>query len=240
LPQDEQLSGQINDSVVGMLKWPLLVMLVSMLFFMAYQAEHYAEAYAAQHRVYMKLASWNKSSVAAPTVKQWQVQEKRMKNAIALMPGNAAFLNTLGRLYEFRAFRMEAVHDQLSNGLNALSLFRQATHASPAWVYPWINLALTKARLNQMDAEFGEATLNVIQLGPWEADTMALSVELGMRAYGSVDPAQWNMVVQYIHRVVDIKGEYLRNSYATSGRIDVICNQLYRLIGGSSYEKVCY
>jgi len=230
--------AQHNDSVsVGrdvsmVMKWPLVFILTGILFFMAYQAWHYAGAYAVQHRVYMKLESWNNASAGTPTARQWQVQELRMKSAIQLMPSNAAFLNTLGRLYAFRAFQMGVDNNKKADGMNALMLFRQATRASPAWVYPWLNLALTKARLNQVDSEFGEATLKAIQLGPWEGDIMPLLVELGMRAHGSLSSTQWNMVVQYINRVVEIKGFTLRRSYAASGRSDIICNQLYRLIGG--------
>lgn len=191
------------------LKLPLSLLFVALLSFLAYQSWTYGEAYAIQHRVQLQLDGWRTASMK-PDRAQWLEQKKKIDLAIAYMPDNASFHNTLALLYEYRAFRMERKGvRRLLQIIKAKTQFKLAIKASPAWVYGWLNLARIKAQTRQYDDEYVQAYERAIALGPWERDTMPVLVELGLSAHASLNKAQQLRVDVYIDRVAKAEGRYI-------------------------------
>jgi len=215
------------------------LMLCSVLAVLGLQAWHSADGYAIQHRAHMKIEAWY-AGPGLPTDAQWKLQLQQMQRATGLMPADPSFHLTMGRLYEFRAFRMEQGSiGRTLNALKAMRQFRMASVASPAWVYPWMDLALTKARIGQLDTEFMQAYLRAVQLGPWETNTMSVLVELGLHAYASMTAAQQQQTAGYIDRVARGEGGFISGMLKSRGSRDDVCGKLIQLERRMAFEKIC-
>jgi len=187
----------------------------------------------------MKIDSWYASKVL-PTIKQWREQEQSLKDAVALMPANASMFNSMGRLYEFRAFRMESsTIGRDLYALKAIMQFRLARDASPAWVYPWMNMALIKARIGQIDVEYKHAYMSAIQSGPWERNVMPVLIELGLHAYALMGEQKQLQTLNYIDKVIAGEGGAIRSMLSSRGTIDAVCEQLLKLQRSESFNKIC-
>jgi len=221
-------------------KWFSALAVCAVLGLFILQAWHSGSAYAVEHRVHMKLASWYVAS-AEPGRAQWRVQQMHMKQAIALMPGNALFNITLGRLYEFRAFHIERKGSVERNldALKAMNRYRQASRESPTWVYPWLDMAEIKSRIGQLDDEFMVAYLHAIKLGPWEKNVMPTLVDLGLYAYTSMSEAQQGQVDAYIDRVVAGESRQIAQTLKSWENFGYDCQRLQQFKRRFAFGKLC-
>ena len=237
-------SGATSESADGrVISIPARVLLAAtasiLLVVLILQAGSYANAYSAQYRVHTNIDSWYKSTLL-PTAEQWTEAETTIKSAIELMPDNASLINTLGRLYEFRAFQME--RSSISRELHALKAiiqFRKAATVSPAWVYPWLNLVQTKARAGQLDPEFTRAYFQATLLGPWERNAMPPLIELGLHAYGVMTIGQQKKVDSYIDKVANGEADYIAGALQSRGSKAAVCEQLKKANRRIAFEKLC-
>jgi len=210
-----------------------------LLSFLAYQSWIYGEAYAIQHRVQLQLDGWYAGSVV-PSRAQWSTQKKAIEQAIVYMPDNASFHNTLALLYEFRAFRMERKGlRRVLQIIKAKMQFRIAIKASPAWVYPWMNMARIKSQVGQYDDEYVKAYERAIALGPWERDTMPVLIALGLHAYSSLNKSQQQRVDDYIDRVAKGEGRYIDSLLERKKTKDRVCRSLQALNRTFAFDAIC-
>jgi len=227
----------LPDRFSSWLKLPFSLLFVALLSFLAYQSWSYGEAYAIQHRVQLQLDDWY-AGVIKPDRAQWLEQKKNIDRAIAYMPNNASFHNTLALLHEFRAFRMEGKGlRRLLQIIKAKMQFRIAIKASPAWVYPWMNLARIKSQIGQYDDEYVQAYERAIALGPWERDTMPVLIALGLNAYSSLNKAQQLRVDNYTDRVAKGEGRYIGG--LLKDRKTSVCNTLQSLHRTFAFDAIC-
>jgi len=230
---------RLPDRLFCWLKIPLSLVFVALLSFLGYQSWTYGEAYAIQHRVQLQLDVWY-ADVIKPDRALWLDQKKNMDRAIAYMPNNAAFHNMQALLYEFRAFRMErkGIRRDLQV-IKAKMQFRLAIKASPAWVYPWMNIANMNSRVGQYDGEYVQAYERAITLGPWEKNTMPGLIELGLKAYVSLSHAEQKRVDNYIDRIAAGEGSWVGSLLKSRGTKDRVCRSLQTLHRLTAFEAIC-
>ncbi|PIW51329.1 MAG: hypothetical protein COW18_01850 [Zetaproteobacteria bacterium CG12_big_fil_rev_8_21_14_0_65_54_13] len=155
----------------------LFCVLLALLIQLAWRS---AQAFELHHRAYVSLQGWL-SGHQTPTPDRWQRNKIHLLTAINYQPANATFINTLGRLYLYRGLSLEkAPQTQVLNILKAKRAFKRAILLRPAWVYPWLNLAVADAALKLVDAEFIHAYWMAFRLGRWEENTMPQLIELGI------------------------------------------------------------
>ncbi|MDQ6970766.1 MAG: hypothetical protein Q9M16_09675 [Mariprofundus sp.] len=227
------------DRLFCYLKIPLSLVSAALLSFLAYQSWSYGEAYAIQHRVQLQLNVWYADAIK-PDRALWLEQKKDIDRAIAYMPDNAAFHNMLALLYEFRAFQMErkGIHRDLQL-IKARMQFRLAIKASPAWVYPWMNLANINSRIGQYDGEYVQAYERAIALGPWEKNTMPGLIELGLKAYVHLSKPEQQRVDNYIDRIAAGEGRWIGSLLKSRGTKPQVCQSLSTLQRKAAFEQIC-
>ena len=206
------------------------------------QVKGYGDAYAWQHQVQLQLKQWQQSEGASvPPLQQWQQQQQAMQQALDAMPRNAAFINTMGLLYEFRALNMELSLDGRTRYAGqATALFRQVTVDSPAWLYGWLNLARIKLRTGQVDDEFSQAYLRAAQLGPWERDSMATLFEMGLATHQLLSAQQERQVQAYLVRVASARGVWFARPLVVPARSwPQLCDQLDMQPHTAVFEQIC-
>ena len=90
--------------------------------------------------------------------------------------------------------------EKMVSGEKVLGSYRALIESRPSWPYHWLNLALTKAQLQQFDQEFAHAYLRVQKLAPWAKDIQVELVLLGLQAWYKLDEVMQQQVLDVIDR----------------------------------------
>jgi len=112
-----------------------------------------------------------------PNANLWLTTEDALHLASELDSKNAEYMNDLGRFHEY-ASRLKDVAplSPTQHISTAIRYFRTSTQLAPTWGVAWVNLALAKHSLGQIDDEMKEALTYGIQWGsnvPYQQLTMA-------------------------------------------------------------------
>ena len=114
---------------------------------------------------------------------EWQAVYDSLSRADELMPGNPRYLDSLGRLEQFKlglpADTLDI--DQIdAHARAAKHNYRGAIAARPTWPYYWGSLALQEYRRgNYHTDEYSTALANAARFGPWKNETQQLVADLG-------------------------------------------------------------
>ncbi|MDQ6997377.1 MAG: hypothetical protein Q9M17_01555, partial [Mariprofundus sp.] len=111
--------------------------------------------------------------------------------------------------------------------------------ASPAWVYPWMNIAVLRARLGLMDGQLFHAYHQAVKTGPWERNTMAPLVSLGATVHRFATPEQKHFIEQYINRVATANGPLIASYLRQRGSRPFICRGLKQMQLTQAYKHIC-
>ena len=99
-------------------------------------------------------------------------------------PSNPHFVEQVARLRELQALRLEPRDPAMREGLRqSLAQYREAAAMRPGSPYVWANIAMLKARLNDMDFEFYGALERAGRLGPWEPQVQIAMVDVGLASW---------------------------------------------------------
>jgi len=234
------MMDRYNYGGTGLVAWCMATVAVALLIWLIVVSWQSGMAYALEYRANRSLDQWYASGTV-PTAERWQTQESAMKRALLYLPANASMLNTLGRLYAFRLFVM---NEQASNArtlysTKVLDFFQQAADRSPAWVYPWLNIARTRAKLGHLDSQFFVAYEQAVQRGPWEGSTMPDLVALGVIAYHSGTTMQKHDIEAYLNRVAMGDGPLIGTVLQKRGNRSFICRGLKQIVRTHAYQRIC-
>ncbi len=188
----------------------VVVVLVGMiLLYLTRIAWQSARAFELNHRTHAAIEQWLQHR-QQPTLKAWAIYKDRMLIAIAYQPGNATFINTLGRLYLYKGLSMQK-HPVLRtlNVLKAKKLFLEASSLRPAWVYPWLNLAMANAAIEQWGSQFIHAYQMAMHQGRWEENTMPALIALGLRSYEHLDSEMQHRFTLFLSTAVQQREQHL-------------------------------
>lgn len=107
-----------------------------------------------------------------------------MTKAHDLDPSNPNLLEDLGRFHAFRVERGNP-YDQEVRAVRqqALERFRQVLQLRPTSGHAWVNVALMKFRLGEVDQEYSAALEQALRRGPWEPQLQLLAIELGVATW---------------------------------------------------------
>jgi len=146
------------------------------------------------------LGDWAKTGI--PKERAWSVALAASYKANELYPvENGEYLDQLGRVYEWRFADQPfgAATAQESNN-SALRSYQRAVNARPYWPYTWSQLAYTKMRLWQFDAEFDQALRQAFATGSWRYATLAQLSEIGLLVWQELTPPQQELMQEIFRR----------------------------------------
>lgn len=176
----------------------LIILLSVLILFIAKLA--IADAYA--HQSYRTLKAWQLSPFEMST-KEWDGIRNNIERAHELDPGNPELLMALGLAHEGR-FAHYAVQlpEAEQDRKKALVYYRQSVKLRPSWPYGWIDLALVKYRLGELDREFYDALAISTELGPWEPGVQKVIIEIGLHGWNEINDDAHTLVLDTIKKAV--------------------------------------
>lgn len=125
-----------------------------------------------------------RSAKATPNDGQLNVIQAELQRALELDPANPNLLEDLG---SFHAARVQKAGPADSKArrirLQGLSLIRQAVQLRPSSGQAWVNLALMKLRLGEIDSEFSLSLRQALYRTPWQPQVQLLGIELGLASW---------------------------------------------------------
>lgn len=215
----------------------MAVLVCALAIYLSQLAWHSAQAFDLHHRVHVSTEQWLNGK-DKPTLKGWERSEAKMLIAIEFQPLNAAFVNSLGRLYLYRGLSLEK-HPvaRALNILKAKSRFESAIKLRPAWVYPWVNMAVANAAIGQWEEQFLHAYQMAMKLGRWEENTMPILIELGLKSYEHFSPKMQNSYQQFLSTAMHNRSQHLTWLVQDKGLYQKACH----LVGkeGSDENDFC-
>ena len=166
-----------------------------------------AEVVAQEPRYQMERWRTGKS---APGVPMLDAMQAELGKASELDPNNPNLLEDIGRFHAVRVERGQAYDPEVrAMRQQALARFRQALERRPTSGHAYVNVALMKYRLGEIDLEFSESLLQAMRRSPWEPRVQLTGIELGLASWQALaDPtretlkqaihaqAQWQLVNQ--------------------------------------------
>lgn len=162
--------------------FPAMIMLAVLPFVIYWAAQRgLAEVVAQEPRYAVNL--W-RSGKLQPDAAKFDAMLAEMTKARDLDPSNPNLLEDLGRFHAVRVERgkpydpeVRAVRQQ------ALQRFRQVLELRPTSGHAWINVALMKFRLGELDQEYSAALEQALRRSPWEPHLQLLAIELGVASW---------------------------------------------------------
>ena len=157
-------------------------------------------AYVNQYRLNATLNRWYEDKTPPP-VDKWLVMEKLALASLEKNESNADIVNATGRLYDYRATNMVSDRKQQRVYLQkALGYYKQVIRLRPAWPYGWMNIAISKGRLSEIDEEYKQALLQLLRLGPWEENTLPVIIQLSLPTWPYLDSDTRQPLLDYFIR----------------------------------------
>ena len=153
------------------------------------------------HTAALEIEAWSRPTFQRDADALPQVIE-RLERALAIAPHNAWALEFIGPM---RFETMRRATDPLAAVAAAReshASFRRALQQRPTASQTWVNLALAKQSLGEIDAEFFTALEQSARHGPWEPPVLLLGLQLGLGAWDRASPAQREGILQMRDRAV--------------------------------------
>ena len=125
-------------------------------------------------------------------LKDWDRLRIELEKALQLDPDNPDTNHFMALALEggYVDYPPRAASAQASRRI-ALDYYRKAGRLRPAWPYTWVDLALVKYRLGEMDTEFYKAWHRSVELGPWEPGVQKVAAGIGLHG--------WNVLTKEDH-----------------------------------------
>jgi hypothetical protein len=219
-----------TNSAAPILPKILIVSLLLVALALGYFGLNLFRAGLASYQANAFLDDWAKTGI--PKERAWSVALAASSKASALYPvENGEYLDQLGRVYEWR-FADQPFGAPIAQESNtaALQSYQRAVSARPFWPYTWSQLAYTKMRLWQFDAEFDKALRQAFATGSWRYATLAQLSEIGLLVWQELTPGQQELMreifsrADQVNRVPTLKR--LAALVAQHDRADVFCSAL--------------
>jgi hypothetical protein len=122
---------------------------------------------------------------------------------------------------------------------DASERLRQALRQRPTSPFLWVNLALTKLYLNEIDGELLAALRHAEELGPWEQTIQQITLFVGLAVWQELDPELRQAIARTLQRGASRIPQKMFEIVKSYGRLDLVCAiEKYRPAGGLDCEKV--
>jgi tetratricopeptide (TPR) repeat protein len=135
--------------------------------------------------------------------KDWVRLQTNLEKALALDPNNPD-------TNHFMAIALEGKYANLPPKTvdaeparrAALNYYRKAIQLRPVWPHTWIDLALVKYRLGELDQDFYDAWHRGVELGPWEPGVQRVAAEIGLHGWNGFTKEDRMFTLEVIKRGV--------------------------------------
>lgn len=147
------------------------------------------------------LDDWQAAGVQ-PGEQAWQIAHNAAEKALLWYPGeSAAAYNTLGRVWEWQQYTLPtAAPEARPSRMAALEAYRNATQLRPTWPYTWVDLALVKLRLGEVDEELVNALEQGLQTGPWRSKSLARIAQVGLLSWWQLPQRGREITLEAVRR----------------------------------------
>ncbi len=231
----EGVMGSQSDFGTNKRRLIALLLLVALVF-LSVKSVLSGLIYLNQYYVNFTLDHWYESK-ELPTLNEWKELELFALSSMDGNEHNATMLNAVGRVYDFRSVRMEKKWDEIKlYGEKSVAYYRQVTQQRPAWPYGWMNIALSKARLGELDAEFKRSLLQLLKTGPWEEATLPSIIQLSLLSWRHLDTHSRQLILEYFITAEGNRGGEVFKAVKSSGRLALYCALVTR---GVAATGVC-
>lgn len=114
----------------------------------------------------------------------WDEIQANLSKALQHDPDNPDIHEYLALALEGALGAQSATDEEvISSRKAAYSHYKKSIAVRPTWPYAWVNLALVKYRLGEIDDEFFNAYKKAEQLGPWEPGVQKIIIEIGLHGW---------------------------------------------------------
>jgi cytochrome c-type biogenesis protein CcmH/NrfG len=143
---------------------------------------------------------------ATPQAGEVSVAVASLRAALDYEPRNPNLHWYLGRIDYWRV-RSGSLTDAESRAVRqvALESFRQAALLRPTSGHSWVNLALTRYVLGQVDAEFVLALEQTLRWAPWQPQIQLIGIQLGVATWQLMPLSTQMLLIEAIRRQAEWK-----------------------------------
>lgn len=175
-----------------------LAMLLVGLLAVVYTAGQRGLAYVLAQEPRYEIERWRSGKFAAGNAKFDAIQAD-LHQALGMDPGNPDLVEDLARLHAARVERGQSYDTPVREmRQQALAGFRQAVQLRPTSGHGWVNVALTKFRLGEVDQEFSGALQQALRRSPWEPKVQMIAIELGLASWQALSDSTRAAIQQAI------------------------------------------
>jgi hypothetical protein len=137
---------------------------------------------------------------SAPDSVRLNALQAELHKAWNLDPGNPNLLDDLGRFHAARVAR-DQPYDMLvrESRQQSLTYFRRALELRPTSGHAYVNIALSKFRLGEIDQEFTWSLEQALYRSPWEPQVQLIAIELGIASWQALSDSTRQKLQQAIH-----------------------------------------
>lgn len=175
------------------------------------------------HTAALEIEAWSRPGFRREADALPQVIE-RVGHALAISPDNAWALEFMGAM-QFETVR-GATDPQAAVAAARASRdsFRRALRQRPTASQTWVNLALAKQSLGEIDGEFFTALEQSARYGPWEPPVLLLGLQMGLGAWDRASPAQRELILGMRDRAVQRDVASVNRIARDYSRPDLACD----------------
>ncbi len=143
---------------------------------------------------------------AKPQGEEVAIAIAAMRVALDFEPGNPNLHSDLGRIEYWRVRAGSLVDAASRSGREAaLENFRQAARRRSTSGHTWVNIALTRYMLGQVDSEFVLALEQTMRWAPWQPQLQLSAIQLGLATWQILDEPRQRLVAEAIRRQAEWK-----------------------------------
>ena len=172
----------------------------------------------------LTLAEAAPANSAPPRPEALSSAQASVREALALEPSNPLFVEQSARLQELRALGLRRGDPAIRDGLRqSLAQYRVAAAMRPGSPYVWANIAMLKARLDDMDFEFYGSLERAGRLGPWEPQVQIAMIDVGLTAWTWLARPGKDLVLGALERGLLRQAPEIRRIAAIHGTLPQVC-----------------
>jgi tetratricopeptide (TPR) repeat protein len=148
----------------------------------------------------------------------------KLERALTISPNNAWALELMG------AMRFEAVRnatdpqEAVAAARASRDSFRRALWQRPTAAQTWVNVALAKQSLGELDGEYFAALEQSVRYGPWEPAVLLLGLQTGLGAWDQTSPAQRELILGMRDRAAQRDAASVNRIARDYNRPDLACD----------------
>ncbi len=221
-------SGRSSVGKPGPLGKALAIIGIVLLIVMAYYSVRWMMADINSYPARNALLNQNNAGELIPADKLERAQAS-IDRSISWRSDHGDYYDIKASLSYYQALHAQAEkrwRDYGERMTQSRDLYRQATQLRPHWPYSWAGLALSKAKLSQMDDELNQAIDNSVLYGPWENAVNISIAEAGLLSWRFLPQAQQAAILANIDRGLKRNYKEIRNIAIQLNQTALLCEQL--------------